>query len=836
VDHGHPLNLGLHVRTPEDAEAAEALGYDLLVVPDDGAVVGPDSLDAWTLLSYVAARTSTAQVATSGLDLDGHPPTVLARAAAGLDHLAGGRLALGLAASAAGAGQEPDDVAATEEAVAVVRGMWDAADPTPLRFSGAHHRVPGAERGPAPAHPVPLWLSGAGEAGRDLAARVADGWWLTVSGSVDRTPAVHRLDDGAPAVHRVDSGVPAVHRVNGGAPAVHRVNGGAPAVHRVNGGAPAVHGGDGGALDAPEAGGALPVHGAESGSLDDLEPTLDDAVPTALREQRRALDAAASAAGRDPREVRMLLSIDPALVRAAGSRAVDLLTRAVVDGGAGTIVLADVDSDDAAWFAAEIAAPLRAAVAAERTTRGTVVGTVRSAAVRAARRPHIDYDGIPAVLRDDAVEPGDPAYAHVRSTYMRGGRPGLVLRPGSTAEVVHALVWARTQDVPLAIRSGGHGISGRSTNDGGVVIDLGRMNAIEVIDTARRRVRVQAGARWGEVAQALHPYGWAITSGDYGGVGVGGLATAGGIGFLAREHGLTLDRVRAVEVVLADGSVVRADEHENADLFWGVRGAGGNLGIVTTFELEADEVGDVGFAQLVFDATDTADFLHRFGALTEAAPRDLTPFLILGRPRGGQVVAQMMAMVDSDDPDTIIDRLQPFASLGPLLQQAVQVVPYPAVVSLPDAAHSGEGEPVTRSAMVEHITPALAEEFARLIRSGETYFFQIRAAGGAVGDVPEGATAYPHRSAQFSVVTFGSSRRRLDAIWDAMAEHFTGIYSSFETDRRPERLPEVFGVSGLARLRDLKRRYDPEDVFRHNHSVSERGERVRLAAGTGDAG
>jgi FAD/FMN-containing dehydrogenase len=294
--------------------------------------------------------------------------------------------------------------------------------------------------------------------------------------------------------------------------------------------------------------------------------------------------------------------------------------------------------------------------------------------------------------------------------------------------------------------------------------------------------------------------------------------------------------VRAVEVVLADGSVVHADEQENADLFWGVRGAGGNLGIVTSFDLEADEVGDVGFAQLVFDASDTADFLHRFGTLTEAAPRDLTPFLILGRPQGGRVVAQMMAVVDSDDPDTIIDRLQPYATLGPLLQQAVQVLPYTAVVSLPDVAHSGEGEPITRAAMVEHLTPALSEALARLVRSGESYFFQIRAAGGAVGDVPEDATAYPHRSAQFSLVAFGSSRRRLDAIWDGMAEHFTGIYSSFETDHRPERLAEVFGSRGLARLRELKRRYDPADVFRHNHSVAETTEGVRLGSASGSVG
>jgi FAD/FMN-containing dehydrogenase len=535
-----------------------------------------------------------------------------------------------------------------------------------------------------------------------------------------------------------------------------------------------------------------------------------------VRAEQAALDTALAAVGRDPREVRRGVVLDPGTARDP-----DALVELVVAAGVATLVLAaDAGDDDLAAFAA-LLPEVRARVAAVRAERGTVVGTVRPAAVLAARRPGIDYAGVPASLVGSAVEPGDTAYSSVRSTYMRGGRPGLVLRPSSTAEVVEALAFARAQDVPLAIRSGGHGISGRSTNDGGIVIDLGRMAAVEVLDVATRRVRVEPGARWGDVARALHPFGWAITSGDSGGVGVGGLATAGGIGFLVRQHGLTIDHLRAAEVVLADGTVLRASADENPDLFWGVRGAGANLGIVTSFELEADEVGDVGFAQLVFDASDTAQFLEDWGATVEAAPRDTTAFLIMGPPRGGAVTAHVMAMVDSDDPDTIIDRLQPFARIAPLVQQQVQVLPYPAVVQAPAVQHTSDGEPVTRTAMAEHLTPALAADLARLVRSGVTPFFQIRAAGGAVHDVPADATAYAHRSAHFSLLAMGSSRRRLDAVWDAMAEHFDGLYVSFETDRRPERVADAYPGATLERLRGLKRRYDPLDVFRHNFSVAE---------------
>ncbi|WP_308161172.1 LLM class flavin-dependent oxidoreductase [Cellulomonas sp. GbtcB1] len=787
VDLGHPLQLGVElVPSAADpgapgrlARRAEELGLDLVVVADgagagSGASVGSDAsigsgaragdgagaregagapdgdaLDAWTVLASVAGATERVDVATRGLRLDDRPPAVLARAVASLDHLAGGRVTPGLAPGSDGADAD-DALDALAEGVDVLRGMWAAAEPGSLVHEGRHQRVAGAQRGPAPAHNLALWLGavpGAADAGaRTLAARVADGWWL-------------------------------------------------------------------------------PVPAGAAAQLD-----------VVLGEQA-ALDAALAAAGRDPREVRRGLVLDAgalglgsgadgsapdAGVPGAGVPDVDVadaLAALVLEAGVGTLVLGVADEAALEAFAA-VAATVRDRVAAARASRGTRVGTLRSAAVRAARAPSIDYDAIPAALAGAAVEPGDAGYAAVRSTYMRGGRPGLVLRPGGTAEVVEALAYARAQDVPLAIRSGGHGISGRSTNEGGIVLDLSRMNAIEVLDVATRRVRIQPGARWGEVAAALHPYGWALTSGDYGGVGVGGLATAGGIGFLVREHGLTLDHLRAAEVVLADGSVVRASADENPDLFWGVRGAGANLGVVTSFEFEVDEVGDVGFAQLVFDASDTEQFLVDYGATLEAAPRDTTAFLIMGPPRGGIVAAQVMAMVDSDDPETIIERLNPFARIAPLLQQQVQVVPYPAVVSVPQR-HTSDGEPVTRSGMAEHLTPELAADAARLVRSGATPFFQIRAAGGAVHDVPADATAYAHRSANFSIVAMGSSRRRIDAIWDAMAHHFDGTYLSFETDPRPERLADVYPGATLERLRELKRRYDPEDVFRHNFSVAE---------------
>jgi FAD/FMN-containing dehydrogenase len=502
---------------------------------------------------------------------------------------------------------------------------------------------------------------------------------------------------------------------------------------------------------------------------------------------------------------------------------VEVLLQLAVEDGVGTFILGSDDTGTLTTFAAEVIPALREAVAQERGPQPPA-RQVRSVAALGQRRSGIDYDALPPSLKSGAVEPGDAPYPRVRSTYLRGGSPGLVLQVSSTAEVVDALAFARAQDVPLAVRSGGHGISGRSTNDGGIVIDLSRMNSIEVIDKEKRRVRMGAGARWTDVATALAPHGWALSSGDYGGVGVGGLATAGGIGWLARKHGLTIDHLLAVDMVLADGTVTRASATENPELFWAVRGAGANFGIVTSFEFEVDEVGDVGWAQLAIDAGDTAGFLHRWGSAVEAAPRDLTSFLIMGRPRPRQpTVATVMAMVDSDDPDTIIDRLQPLADAGPLLDQSVTITSYAAVMAnVGSAGHDGQGEPVARSGLVDHLTPGFAKAVARMLDSGAVYFFQIRSVGGAVADVPAAATAYGNRSANFSIAALGADQARLDHEWDQLHPHLNGLYLSFDTDLRAARLDDAFPPATLARLRSLKAIVDPDNVFRDNFNITPR--------------
>ncbi|WP_421733771.1 LLM class flavin-dependent oxidoreductase [Cellulomonas sp.] len=749
-DYGHELVFGSFLTpTAKDPQQAVALaqlsersGLDLVTFQDHP--YQPAFLDTWTLLSWVAASTERVHVAGNVLNLPLRPPAVLARAAASLDLLSGGRFALGLGSGAfwdaivamgvprLTPGQGVD---ALDEAIDIIRGIWDTDERAPLRVHGTHHRVDGAKRGPSPVHDVPIWLGAYKPRMLGLVGRKADGWL----------------------------------------------------------------------------------------------PSLGYLKPGDLAAGNARIDDAAAAAGRDPREIRRLLNLGGGSFQGSGflqgppDRWVDDLLPLVLEDGIGTFILGADDPSTIAVFGEEVAPALRAAASDGRAAAGTATGAVRPVVALAKRRAGIDYDGLPATLVATAVEPGDREYARVRSSYVYSGSPGLVLRPHTPEQVSEALLFAREQDVPFAVRSGGHGISGRSTNDGGIVIDLGALDTVEVLDRQQRLVRLGAGARWGDVAAVLSPDGLAISSGDYGDVGVGGLVTAGGQGFLSRSYGLTLDHVVAAELVLADGRLVRTDDEHEPELLWAVRGAGANFGILTAVEIEAAEVGNVVYATIVYDASDTAAFVEAWADLVESSPRELTSFLTLVPARAqNPAVGYAIIVWANDDTGAAIGALEQFLDLAPVLQQQAQLVPYAATVSAPHGEHTGGADSAARGGLVEHVTPELAVLLGELVAAGDADMVQLRAVGGAVNDLDPAATAYAHRTQNFSLLASarGSRRAQIDAWWDRLAPHLRGVYLSFETNQSPARVSEAFPPETLARIGRLKALYDPEHVFDGNFGVA----------------
>lgn len=416
----------------------------------------------------------------------------------------------------------------------------------------------------------------------------------------------------------------------------------------------------------------------------------------------------------------------------------------------------------------------------------------------------------------ELVRPGDRAYDRVRHVYGATGAPASVIRPASVDEVPKALALARAGAEPLAIRSGGHGISSTATNTGGTVLDLGRLD--DITRLGERRVRVGAGARWGRVARMLHPWGLAISSGDSGDVGVGGLATAGGLGLLGRAHGLTIDALRRVRLVTADGVLRTASAEEEPDLFWAVRGAGANVGVVAEFEFEASPVADVVQARLGFMVRDVAGFLERWGALVESAPREVSAFLYLFG--GPTPFAQATVVFAGTDAAAATRALQPFFDLPGLSGQQAAMTPYAEALLTSGAPHTGQQRARTHTGMAVHLDVGLSRRLAALLSSGAVDMLQIRSSGGAVNDVPADATAFAHRHQNFSVTAVtGRPGEAFDAAWAPAFAGMDGLYLSFESDHRPEQVVDAFPPATLGRLQELKRRWDPEDVFSQNFDV-----------------
>jgi alkanesulfonate monooxygenase SsuD/methylene tetrahydromethanopterin reductase-like flavin-dependent oxidoreductase (luciferase family)/FAD/FMN-containing dehydrogenase len=740
TDYGHELQFGSFI-TPTNqqpdtvvalAQVSEAAGLYLVTFQDHPYQAA--FLDAWTLISFVAARTEKVKLAGNVLNLPLRQPAVLARSVASLGLLSKGRIELGLGAGAfwdgiAAMGEQKltpgQGVDALEEAIDIIRGIWDVGAGGGVRVEGKFHRAEGARRGPLPAHRVQLWLGALKPRMLDLVGRKADGWL----------------------------------------------------------------------------------------------PSLGYIKSPTIAESNAIIDASAIKAGRDPREIRRLVN----LLGNTGSdeELVTQITRLALDHGFGTFIIASDDPDGLTRFGREVAPRVRDEVARARAKAGTTIGAVRSASALAARKPGIAYDALPAQLIGKVVEPGDHDYSKVRSTYVHRGAPGLVIRARDADDVVAAVQFARQQKVPLSVRSGGHGMSGRSTNDGGIVIDVGQLNGIEMIDRATKRVRIGPGARWGEVAAKLGEYGLGMSSGDYGDVGVGGLATAGGIGWLSRKRGLTIDHIVAAQIVVADGRLLRVDAEHHPELFWGIRGAGGNFGVVTAFEFEAYPVGKVVFATFVYDLTDP-QAITRWGRTVTSAPRDVTSFMIMVPARGGNpAIGQAMVVVDNEDIAAAEAMLMPFLEVAPVLQSEARQMPYSALVAPSYGEHDGQGGMTVHGGLLPELTPEVADGIGNILEARASGFVQLRAVGGAVNDMPADATAYAHRHQAFSLLatTADALAPRLEALMAPMQPLMDGLYISFETGIGRDYLERAFPGETLMRLQRLKAEYDPGEMFNANFNI-----------------
>jgi FAD/FMN-containing dehydrogenase len=430
-------------------------------------------------------------------------------------------------------------------------------------------------------------------------------------------------------------------------------------------------------------------------------------------------------------------------------------------------------------------------------------------------------------------------------------RPRLIARCVGTADVVAAVRFARDHDLEIAVRGGGHNVAGTAVCDDGIVIDLSAMRAVRV-DPANRRVWVQGGALWGDVDHETQAHGLATTGGIVSHTGVAGLTLGGGVGWLMRKHGLTVDNLISVDVVTADGDRLRASEDEHPDLFWALRGGGGNFGVVTSFEFRLHSVGPTVLAgPILWDATDVREVLRFYRDFIRDAPDELGTVVRFGTaPPLPDIPKDLhwrpVVMVGTCFAGPMKEGehvLRPLRALRTPLLDLVGPTPYVGFQSALDSTVLHGWHYYWKSTHLPELHDDLIDviaEHAFSCASPRSYvaMFHLK---GAVSRVAEGATAFGNRHATHAMTLDGVWRPGEDSgeretawarkFFAALGRFRAGVYVNFlGPDETPDRVREAYGDSVYSRLVDVKTKYDPDNVFHHNQNIRPR---LSNSVGTG---
>ena len=428
------------------------------------------------------------------------------------------------------------------------------------------------------------------------------------------------------------------------------------------------------------------------------------------------------------------------------------------------------------------------------------------------------------------VVPDDPEYEAASTVYGtvygQPGTPAVIVQVSDAADVGVAIAFARSHGLELSVRSGGHSGSGFSTNIGGLVIDLRRLSTVEVIDPARDLVRIGAGATWGEVAVKLGAAGLALSSGDTVSVGVGGLTLGGGIGWMVRKYGLALDNVIEATVVTAGSEQLVASAESHADLFWALRGGGGNFGVVTSFVFRAARLSRVFSGSLQFGDADLGKLLTAWRDIMRTAPEELnTTFLAMPEFPGMPGGAQILACYAGEDSVAAEAALAPLRAIPGLIGDTVAGQAYADVL---EEAHPPEGMTIVgHNAFARELSDdavaALASMYAELGGS----VLMIRSLVGAFNRVPNGATAFGSRDSEALVISVAflppdapaEATDRVRRSWTGVEPYLQGTYAGFSSAPEGEDPALLYPPETLSRLVEIKRKYDPENLFRRNHNI-----------------
>ena len=439
-------------------------------------------------------------------------------------------------------------------------------------------------------------------------------------------------------------------------------------------------------------------------------------------------------------------------------------------------------------------------------------------------------DGFAALIAGKMIRPGDPDYDGARRIWNANVRkyPGLIVRCAGTADVVHAVKFAKANNLLVAVRGGGHNVAGRALCDDGVVIDLSAMKAIYV-DPAKRTARVQGGATLGDVDRETHAFGLAVPAGVISRTGIAGLTLGGGVGWLVRKYGLTCDNLLSCEVVTAEGEVVTASADENADLFWALRGGGGNFGVVTSFLFQAHPVSTVVGGLIVHPRERARDVIRHYRDFMASAPEELTAYAGLLTSPDGQPVVGVIACYCGDLAEG--ERaLKPLQTFGPPVMDAVQPMPFPSMQRLLDDAFPDGTQNYWKSTFLSALNDEAIDVIVAHANKMQSPLSAvvIEYYAGAAGRTGTAETAFVQRQAEYDI---GFMAQWTDATendkhmaWarnmaEAMKPHSSGAYLlNFLSEEDTDTIQAAFGAN-YSRLAQAKKKYDPTNFFSVNQNI-----------------
>ena len=434
------------------------------------------------------------------------------------------------------------------------------------------------------------------------------------------------------------------------------------------------------------------------------------------------------------------------------------------------------------------------------------------------------------------IGPNDPDYDDAR-TIVYGGfdrRPAMIVRVADATDVSRVVRYARDAKLELAVRSGGHSPAGHSVIEGGIVLDLRDMNKTE-IDAPARTAWAETGVTAADYTSATAEHGLATGFGDTGMVGIGGITLGGGVGFLVRKHGLTIDSLLAAEVVTADGEIVYCDEQTNDDLFWAIRGGGSNFGVATRFKFRLHELSSIVGGMLFLPAA--TDVITGFMDAAAAAPEELSgianvmvapPMPFIPEEMHGRTLVMAM-LVYAGDPEEGERALAPFRALAEPLMDMLKPMSYPEMFPPEDEEYHPTA--VGRTMFLDSVGSAEADKILGYLESSDASMrvAQLRVLGGAMARVPADETAFAHRNSRImvNVAAFydGEEDRPRREAWveefaGTLRQSDQGAYVGFLADEGEARVRAAYPEATWNRLRSIKAKYDPDNLFRMNQNIS----------------